>query len=62
MENKKFDKIAYNNKFINKTYDRINLTMPKGKKDIVKQHAQTMGENVNSFINRAIDETINNDK
>lgn len=43
MENKKFDKIAYNNKFINKTYDRINLTMPKGKKDIVKQHAQTMG-------------------
>lgn len=62
MENKKFDKIAYNNKFINKTYDRINLTMPKGKKDIVKQHAQTMGESVNSFINRAIDETISNDK
>ena len=62
MENKKFDKIAYNNKFINKTYDRINLTMPKGKKDIVKQHAQTMGESVHSFINRAIDETINNDK
>ena len=62
MENKKFDKIAYNNKFINKTYDRINLTMPKCKKDIVKQHAQTMGESVNSFINRAIDETINNDK
>lgn len=62
MENKKFDKIAYNNKFINKTYDGINLTMPKGKKDIVKQHAQTMGESVNSFINRAIDETINNDK
>lgn len=58
MENKKFDKIAYNNKFINKTYDRINLTMPKGKKDIVKQHAQTMGESVNSFINRAIDEKI----
>ena len=62
MENKKFDKIAYNNKFINKTYDRINLTMPKGKKDIVKQHAQTMGESVNSFTHRAIDETINNDK
>ena len=62
MENKKFDKIAYNNKFINKTYDRINLTMPKGKKDIVKQHSQTMGESVNSFINMSIDETINNDK
>ena len=43
MENKKFDKIAYNNKFINKTYDRINLTMPKGKKDIVKQQRPNYG-------------------
>jgi hypothetical protein len=31
MEEKKFDKIAYNNQFNANAYDRINLTVPKGK-------------------------------
>lgn len=58
----KFNKVAYNNEFIAKTYDRINLTVPKGKKEIIKEHAQTKGESVNSFINIAIDEKIERDK
>lgn len=60
-EGKGYNKIVYNNEFINKNYDRVNLTMPKGKKEIIKNHAQTKGESVNSFINRAIDETMEND-
>lgn len=46
------------NKWIANNYDRVNLTVPKGKKDIIKAHAESRGESVNSFINRAIDETI----
>ena len=50
------------NKYIAKTYDRINLTMPKGKKDAVQDHAAQNGESVNAFINRAIDEAMERDR
>lgn len=60
-ETKSFNKVLYKNEFINKNYDRVNLTMPKGKKEVIKSHAQAKGESVNSFINRAIDETMEND-
>lgn len=46
------------NKYIAKTYDRVNLTMPKGKKEAVQAHAEQRGESVNAFINRAIDEAM----
>ena len=49
------------NKYISKAYDRINLTMPKGKKDAVQIHAAKHGESVNSFINRAINEAMERD-
>lgn len=46
------------NKYIQKAYDRINLTVEKGKKDAIKAHAESKGESVNGFINRAIKETM----
>lgn len=46
------------NKYIEKTYDRINLTVPKGKKDKIKAHAESNGESVNGYINRLIDEDM----
>ncbi len=49
------------NKYIAKTYDRINLTVPKGKKEQIQNHAKSQGESTNEFINRAIDETIERD-
>lgn len=49
-------------KYVKANYDRIELTVPKGKKDIIKAHAEARGESVNGFINRAIDEAIENDK
>ena len=49
------------NKYIAKAYDRINLTMPKGKKEIVQAHAESKGESVNAFINRAIDDALKQD-
>jgi uncharacterized FlgJ-related protein len=58
MEEKKFDKIAYNNQFNANTYDRINLTVPKGKKDEIKAHAEALGESVNGYIWRLIQEDM----
>lgn len=52
----------YKNKWIAEKLDRINLTVPKGKKDIIKAHAESMGESVNSFINRAVDETLERER
>ena len=43
------------NKYIANHYDRINLTLPQGKKELIQQRAQQNGESVNAFINRAID-------
>ena len=60
-EKQKFNKVAYDNAFIAKTYDRINLTVPKGDKALIKAHADRYGESVNGFINRAISETIERD-
>ena len=48
-------------KYKEKNYDRIELSVPKGKKDEIKAHAQNKDESVNGFINRAIDETIERD-
>ncbi len=50
------------NKYMKENYDRINLTVEKGLKDIIKEHADSRGESVNGFINRAISETIQRDK
>ncbi len=52
---------ASKNKWIAKAYDRVNLTMPKGDKATVQAHAESRGESVNGFINRAIQETIERD-
>lgn len=49
------------NKYIKENYDVFQIRMPKGKKDIIKAHAESRGESVNSFINRAVDETIGRD-
>ena len=45
-----------------KSYDRIELKVKKGNKDIIKAHAERNGESLNGFVNRAIDETMERDK
>lgn len=49
------------NKWIAKAYDRVNLTLPKGQKEVVQAHATAHGESVNGFIGRAISETMERD-
>lgn len=50
------------NKYIASNYDRINMTVPKGRKAAIQAHAAEHGESVNAFIARAIDETMERDK
>ena len=43
------------NKYVKANYDRINVTMPKGKKDAIQAAAEAQGQSVNAYINTAID-------
>lgn len=53
---------AKQNQYIADTYDRINLLVPRGQKEVIKAHAEARGESVNAFINRAVTETMERDK
>ena len=49
-------------KYNAKSYDRIELKVKKGQKDKIKAHADSKGESLNGFVNRAIDEAMQRDK
>ena len=46
------------NKYMKNNYDRINLVMPKGKKEVIQAHEAQRGESVNAYIHRAIDKAM----
>lgn len=46
------------NKYNAENYERISLSVPKGKKEIIKAHAESKGESLNGFVNRIIDEAL----
>lgn len=49
-------------KYMKENYDEIKVRMPKGGKDAIKAHAESHGESVNGFINRAIMEVTEMDQ
>ena len=49
------------NKYVRTNYDRINITMPKGRKEEVQAQASRHGLSVNAYINAAIDEKMERD-
>ncbi|MBQ6431894.1 MAG: hypothetical protein IJJ99_08485 [Oscillospiraceae bacterium] len=57
----KTEKSAYRNSWIAEKLDRINLTMPKGKKEQVKETADRLGLSLNAYINLAVDERMERD-
>ena len=50
-----------NEKYNAKAYDEIKVRVSKGDKEKVRAHAESRGESLNGFINRAIDETMKRD-
>ena len=45
-------------KYVKENYDRIGITLPKGRKDEIKAFAEAHNESVNAFIVRAIGEAM----
>lgn len=45
-------------KYIKNNYDSVMIRMPKGKKEQIKNFAESKGESLNGFVNRAIDEAM----
>ena len=45
-------------KYEQQNYDKVLLRLEKGKKDIIKAHAEQNGESINGFVNRAIGEAM----
>lgn len=54
--------VKYNNEFIKSAYDRINLTVPKGRKAELQAVAAQHGQSVNGFINGLIDEALERER
>lgn len=52
------DRIKYKNKHKSEHYDRIELTVPKGEKEKIKQMASTLGISVNEYIYKLISEDL----
>ena len=53
---------ASKNKYNLKAYDRVNLTMPKGMKEQVKQYAEAQGLSLNGYINKLIEQDMKQGK
>ena len=49
------------NKYVRENYDRVNVTMPKGKKDKIQAYATRHGLSVTAYINAAFDEKMARD-
>ena len=49
------------NKYVKSNYDRINVTFPKGQKEIIMQAAEAAGESVNGYIKKAVDQRMERD-
>ena len=48
-------------KYVKNNYDRVVVTLPKGRRDEVKEHASNHDESMNAFIVRAVNETMERD-
>lgn len=57
-EKKKFNQIAYQNNYKREKYDKIEVIVPKGEKDSIKQAAKAAGVSVSAYIYKAVQEQM----
>lgn len=48
-------------KYNAKTYDRLEMKVPKGEKNGIVSHAEKFDGSLNKFLNRAVNETMDRD-
>ena len=46
------------NKYVKNNYDRINVTFSKGDREKIKAAADAVGESVNSYIKKAVEQRM----
>ncbi len=46
------------NKYNAANYDSLRIVVPKGKKAKIKAYADSKGDSINGFVNKAIDEAM----
>lgn len=59
---KGYDQRKKSNKKYLEKFDEIKIRVPEGEKQKIKDYADSRGESMNSFIIRAISETMERDK
>ena len=48
-------------KYVKNNCDRLELTVPKGQKDIIKAAAENAGESLNTYVRNAINQRMERD-
>ncbi len=54
-------RIRANNKYNAKAYDRVNIAIPKGRKEVIQTHAEALGKSINGYVVEAIEEKLSRD-
>ncbi len=49
-------------KYVKNNYDRVVLTLPKGRRDEIKKYAEMDNKSMNAYIIQAIKEKISHDQ
>ena len=47
-----------NRKYLKEKLDHISFRVPKGQREIIQAHAERMGESMNAFITRAVEQAM----
>ena len=50
-----------NQKWQSEKVDDLRIRVPKGQREVIREHAARQGETINAFVFRAISETIERD-
>lgn len=61
-EQSKYEKNKEYAKAYLKNFEDIKVRLPIGKRDLIKKHAESMGESLNGFVIRAIKEAMERDR
>lgn len=48
-------------KYLKESVEDVRIRVPKGQKIVIKSHSDKMGESMNAFVVRAINETMERD-
>lgn len=50
MSEEKFNPVKYRNNYDREHYERVNLSLPKGSKELIKSKAEAAGKSISQYI------------